>query len=81
VYGVGLRIGPSFINSLKGDGLKFTFLPNLSSFRGLGIVVAGTRWLALPIDAAGGIPAGSQTYAVSGILLTVFGYFAMVLPK
>jgi putative transport protein len=26
MYGVGLRVGPSFINSLKGDGLKFTFL-------------------------------------------------------
>ncbi len=23
MYGVGLRVGPSFINSLKGDGLKF----------------------------------------------------------
>src|SRR5688572_22078898 len=26
MYGVGLRVGPSFINSLKGDGLKFTVL-------------------------------------------------------
>src|SRR3546814_17267504 len=26
MYGVGLRVGPSFINSLKGDGLKFTIL-------------------------------------------------------
>ena len=24
MYGVGLRVGPSFVNSLKGDGLKFT---------------------------------------------------------
>ena len=24
MYGVGLRMGPWFINSLKGDGLKFT---------------------------------------------------------
>jgi putative transport protein len=65
MYGVGLRVGPSFINSLKGDGLKFTFLAILSSFLGLGIVVAGTRWLALPVGAAGGILAGSQTMSAA----------------
>src|SRR5215510_460741 len=26
MYGVGLRVGPSFFNSLKKDGLKFTIL-------------------------------------------------------
>jgi putative transport protein len=26
MYGVGLRVGPSFVNSFKGDGLKFTCL-------------------------------------------------------
>src|SRR5207253_9648600 len=26
MYGVGLRVGPSFINSLKGAGLKFSVL-------------------------------------------------------
>ena len=31
MYGVGLRVGPSFINSLKGDGLKFTFLAFVSA--------------------------------------------------
>jgi len=65
MYGVGLRVGPSFINSLKGDGLKFTFLAIVSSFLGLGIVVLGTRWLALPIGAAGGILAGSQTMSAA----------------
>lgn len=65
MYGVGLRVGPSFINSLKGDGLKFTFLAILSSFLGLGIVVVGTRWLALPVGAAGGILAGSQTMSAA----------------
>ena len=65
MYGVGLRVGPSFINSLKGDGLKFTFLAILSSFLGLGIVVAGARWLALPVGAAGGILAGSQTMSAA----------------
>jgi putative transport protein len=65
MYGVGLRVGPSFINSLKGDGLKFTFLAVLSSFLGLGIVVLGTRLLALPTGAAGGILAGSQTMSAA----------------
>lgn len=65
MYGVGLRVGPSFINSLKGDGLKFTFLAVLSSFLGLGIVVLGTRLLSLPIGAAGGILAGSQTMSAA----------------
>lgn len=65
MYGVGLRVGPSFINSLKGDGLKFTFLAVLSSFLGLGIIVLGTRLLALPVGAAGGILAGSQTMSAA----------------
>jgi len=65
MYGVGLRVGPSFINSLKGDGLKFTFLAVLSSFLGLGIVVLGVRLLALPVGAAGGILAGSQTMSAA----------------
>ena len=26
MYGVGLRVGPSFLNSLKGDGARFAFL-------------------------------------------------------
>src|SRR6187402_2834601 len=30
MYGVGLRVGPSFINALKGDGLKFSLLAVLS---------------------------------------------------
>ncbi len=62
---VGLRVGPSFVNSLKGDGLKFTFLAVVSSLLGLGIVVVGTRWLALPVGAAGGILAGSQTMSAA----------------
>lgn len=65
MYGVGLRVGPSFINSLKGDGLKFTALATVSSFLGLGIVVLGARWLDLPVGAAGGILAGSQTMSAA----------------
>ncbi len=65
MYGVGLRVGPSFVNSLRGDGLKFTLLAVVSSFLGLGIVVLGTRWLELPVGAAGGILAGSQTMSAA----------------
>ena len=35
MYGVGLRVGPSFINALKGDGLKFTFLAFVTACLGL----------------------------------------------
>src|SRR5215217_5566486 len=54
MYGVGLRVGPSFVNSLKGDGLTFTLLAVLSSFLGLGLVVMGAKLLQLPPGAAGG---------------------------
>src|SRR3954463_15059873 len=61
MYGVGLRVGPSFINSLKGDGLKFMGLAVLCSFMGLALVVGMSHLFALPPGAAGGILAGSQT--------------------
>src|ERR1700712_5426126 len=65
MYGVGLRVGPSFINSLKGDGLKFTFLALVSSVLGLTLVVLGTKLFALPPGAAGGMLAGSQTMSAA----------------
>src|ERR1700741_2492758 len=43
MYGVGLRVGPSFINSLKGDGLKFSILAVVSCVLGLTIVVLGAK--------------------------------------
>src|SRR6516225_2904826 len=43
MYGVGLRVGPSFVNSLGGDGIKFTFLAFVSCIIGLGLVVLGAR--------------------------------------
>src|ERR1700751_1890805 len=61
MYGVGLRVGPSFINSLKGDGLKFTVLAVVSSVLGLTLVVVGAKLFSLPVGAAGGMLAGSQT--------------------
>jgi putative transport protein len=65
MYGVGLRVGPSFINSLKGDGLKFTLLAVVSSVLGLTLVVIGAKFFALPTGAAGGMLAGSQTMSAA----------------
>ena len=65
MYGVGLRVGPSFINSLKGDGLKFTVLAVISSVLGLALVVIGAKIFALPTGAAGGMLAGSQTMSAA----------------
>src|SRR5258705_5029327 len=65
MYGVGLRVGPSFINSLKGDGLKFTVLALVSSVLGLTLVGLGAKLFALPTGAAGGMLAGSQTMSAA----------------
>jgi putative transport protein len=65
MYGVGLRVGPSFINSLGGDGLKFTLLAVISSVVGLVIVVLGAKMLDLPAGAAGGMLAGAMTMSAA----------------
>lgn len=65
MYGVGLRVGPSFVNSLGGDGIKFTFLAFVSCIVGLGLVVLGARLFDLPPGAAGGMLAGSQTMSAA----------------
>src|SRR3954453_12077481 len=65
MYGVGLRVGPSFINSLKGDGLKFCILALVSSVVGLALVVICAKLFALPPGAAGGMLAGSQTMSAA----------------
>src|SRR4051794_40714352 len=59
MYGVGLRVGPSFINSLGGDGLKFSFLAVVSCVIGLALVVGGAKLFDLPVGAAGGMLAGA----------------------
>jgi putative transport protein len=61
MYGVGLRVGPSFFNSLKKDGLTFTILAVVCSVVGLGLVVVLSRLFGLPAGAAGGVGAGAQT--------------------
>src|ERR1700742_1528302 len=65
MYGVGLRVGPSFINSLGGDGLKFSLLAVVSCVIGLALVVVGAKIFNLPPGAAGGMLAGSQTMSAA----------------
>ena len=65
MYGVGLRVGPSFVNSLGGDGIKFTFLAVVSCVVGLALVVLGAKVFDLPMGAAGGMLAGSQTMSAA----------------
>jgi len=65
MYGVGLRVGPSFFNSLKKDGITFTILAVFCSFLGLGLVVLAAKMFDLPAGAAGGVLAGSQTIAAA----------------
>jgi hypothetical protein len=40
MYGVGLRVGPAFFNSLKKDGITFTILAVICSVLGLFLVVS-----------------------------------------
>jgi putative transport protein len=65
MYGVGLRVGPSFINSLKGDGLKFTLLAVICTVAGLAIVVIGAKVFDLPMGVAGGMLAGAMTMSAA----------------
>jgi putative transport protein len=65
MYGVGLRVGPSFFNSLKKDGVTFTILAVICSVLGLGLVVVLSKLFGLPAGAAGGVLAGSQTMSAA----------------
>ena len=65
MYGVGLRVGPSFLNGLGADGIRYTVLAVVSCVIGLAIVVIGARVLELPPGAAGGMLAGSQTMSAA----------------
>jgi putative transport protein len=65
MYGVGLRVGPSFFNSLKKDGLTFTILAVICAVLGLGLTVVFSRLFNLPAGAVGGVLAGSQTMSAA----------------
>ena len=65
MYGVGLRVGPSFLNSLNRDAIGYTVLAIISCLVGGAIVVAGAMLLDLPQGVAGGMLAGSQTMSAA----------------
>lgn len=65
MYGVGLRVGPAFFNSLKKDGITFTILAVICAGMGLFLVVFMSGILDLPAGAAGGVLAGSQTMSAA----------------
>ena len=65
MYGVGLRVGPSFFNSLKKDGMTFTILAVVCAVLGLVLVVVLSKMFGLPAGAAGGVLAGSQTMSAA----------------
>ena len=65
MYGVGLRVGPSFFNSLKKDGLTFTILAVICAVLGLVLVVVFSKMFGLPAGAVGGVLAGSQTMSAA----------------
>jgi len=65
MYGVGLRVGPAFFNSLKKDGITFTILAVICSVLGLGLVILMCGLFDLPAGAAGGVLAGSQTMSAA----------------
>ena len=53
MYGVGLRVGPSFFNSLKKDGVTFTILAVICAVLGLVLVVVLSRLFGLPAGRGG----------------------------
>lgn len=65
MYGVGLRVGPAFFNSLKKDGITFTILAVICAVLGLVLVVFMSGLFELPPGAAGGVLAGSQTMSAA----------------
>ena len=54
MYGVGLRVGPSFFNSLKKDGLTFTILAVVLRCPRPGTGGGFSRLFELPAGAVGG---------------------------
>src|SRR5260370_5933561 len=47
MYGVGLRVGPSVMNSLRGDGLKFVVLAVASRHLCISLAVLGPKLVHL----------------------------------
>jgi putative transport protein len=65
MYAVGLRVGPSFINGLKGDGFKFALLAFVCASTGLLLAVILANAFELPAGSAAGILAGAMTMSAA----------------
>ncbi|OZI74908.1 transporter [Bordetella genomosp. 12] len=65
MYGVGLRVGPSFLNALNKESINYAILAVIAPVLGLVIVVYGVNFFDLPQGAAGGVLAGSQTMSAA----------------
>jgi putative transport protein len=61
MYAVGLRIGPSFVNSFDRDGVRFAFVAVLASVTGLLAAITMSRVLGLPAGMDVGLLAGALT--------------------
>jgi putative transport protein len=61
VYTIGLQLGPSFIASLRRQGVKLNFLAAIIVLGGVGVVLAIRHALHLPMAAAVGIYSGAVT--------------------
>lgn len=61
MYAVGLRIGPSFLNSFDRDGLGFGLIAVVASVTGLLTAIAVSRLLNLPAGMDVGLLAGALT--------------------
>ncbi|MGC8742876.1 MAG: putative transporter [Verrucomicrobiia bacterium] len=61
VYTVGMQVGPSFITSLKKQGLKLNLMAAVIVFTGAGITILLARLLGIDIAAAIGIFSGATT--------------------
>ncbi len=65
MHAVGLRVGPAFVQGLKGDGLKYALLAVICCASGLALSVGLAHWFELPPGSAAGILAGAMTMSAA----------------
>jgi putative transport protein len=65
MYAVGLRVGPAFVDGLKGDGYKYAILAVICSVAGLVLSVWLVGLFDLPPGSAAGILAGGMTMSAA----------------
>ena len=70
MYGVGLRVGPAFFNSLKKDGITFTILAVICAVLGLALVVIMSRACDANASMPARLPFGSSSerFAASNVV-------------